>query len=80
MELQGLFHGCPHTLLTQSKPECKEMVLAKTKSSKVPCTVLELQSYPFDTIHEIIPAIPWIVSKGYLGVIQKLRGPIFVQF
>ena len=44
VELQELFHGCPYTLLTQSKTECKEMVLAKTKSSKVPCTVSELQS------------------------------------
>ena len=44
VELLELFHGCPHTLLTQSKLECKEMVLAKTKSSKVPCTVSELQS------------------------------------
>ena len=31
-------------LLTQLKLECKEMVLAKTRSSKVPCTVSELQS------------------------------------
>ena len=44
VELLESFHGCPHNLLTQLKLECKEMVLEKARSSKVPCTVSELQS------------------------------------
>ena len=54
VELQGLFHGCQHTLLTQLKLECKEMVLAKTRSSKVPCTVSELQSQVSKEVYILI--------------------------
>ena len=54
VELLESFHGCPHTLLTQLKLECKDMVLAKTRSSKVPCTVSELQSQVSKEVYILI--------------------------
>ena len=69
VELQGLFHGCQHTLLTQLKLECKEMVLAKTRSSKVPCTVSELQ---FQVSKEVY-ILQWFALASVLcyGLIHK---------